>query len=132
MGSEITAGEAAADTAVEAAADTAVEAAADVAVEAASIFDKIAQSLGLTPLVVEISFIVLTIIIILIVFVFLFTALRIRKEIISLNFKLGYIARLLKREIEGPAISPEPTTSPEPEIKKEPSKEEPYQEEWKF
>ena len=128
MSSEITAGEAVG----EAAAETAVGAAAETAVEAASIFEKIAQSLGLTPLVVELSFIILTMITILIVFVFLFAALRIRKEIISLNFKLGYIARLLKREIEGPAISPEPTISPEPEIKKEPSKEEPFQEEWKF
>ena len=83
-------------------------------------------------MVVEISFIILTMIIILIVFVFLFTALRIRKEMISLNFKLGYIARLLKREIEGPAISPGPTKIPKPETKKEPPKEEPYKEEWKF
>ena len=100
--------------------------------EAASIFEKIAQSLGLPPFVVEISFIILTMIVILIVFIFLFTTLRIRKEMISLNFKLGYIARLLKREIEGPAISPEPKISPEPETKKEPAKEEPYKEEWKF
>ena len=132
MSSEITAGEAATPGAVEAAAETAVGAAAESAVGAASIFEKIAQSLGLTPMVIELSFIILTMIAILIVFVFLFTALRIRKEMISLNFKLGYIARLLKREIEGPANSPEPTISPEPEIKKEPPKEEPYQEEWKF
>ena len=122
MSSEITAGEAASAAAVEASAE----------VGAASIFERIAQSLGLTPFAVEISFIILTMIIILIVFVFLFTALRIRKEMISLNFKLGYIARLLKREIEGPAISPEPTISPEPEAKKEAPKEEPYKEEWKF
>ena len=83
-------------------------------------------------MVVELSFIILIMITILIVFIFLFAVLRIRKEMISLNFKLGYIARLLKREIEGPAISPEPTTSPQPEIKKEPPKDEPYQEEWKF
>ena len=82
MGSEITAGEATG------------EAAALAVDEAASIFEKIAQSLGLTPLAVEISFIILTMIVILIVFIFLFTALRIRKEMISLNFKLGYIARL--------------------------------------
>lgn len=100
--------------------------------EAASLFEKIARSLGLSPFAVEISFIILTMIVILIVFVFLFTALRIRKEMISLNFKLGYIARLLKREIEGPAISPEPTISPETRTKKEPPKEEPYKEEWKF
>ena len=94
--------------------------------ETASIFEKIAQSLGLPPFIVEFSFIILTMIIILMVLVFLFTTLRIRKEMISLNFKLGYIARLLKREIEGPAISPEP------EAKKEQPKEEPYNEEWKF
>ena len=128
MSSEITAGEAVG----EAATIAAVEASAGANAGAASIFEKIAQSLGLAPMVVEISFIILTMLTILIVFVFLFTALRIRKEIISLNFKLGYIARLLKREIEGPANSPEPTISPEPEIKKEPPKEEPYQEEWKF
>ena len=144
MGSEITAGEAIGEAAtvaevgasvgaeVGASVGAEVGAAAETVVGTASIFEKIAQSLELTPLVVEISFIILTMIIILIVFVFLFTALRIRKEIISLNFKLGYIARLLKREIEGPAISPEPTPTPEPEIKKEPSKEEPYTEEWKF
>ncbi len=128
MSSEITAGEAVGEAATMAA----VEASAGANAGAASIFEKIAQSLGLAPMVVEISFIILTMITILIVFVFLFTALRIRKELISLNFKLGYIARLLKREIEGPANSPEPTISPEPEIKKEPPKEEPYQEEWKF
>ena len=106
--------------------------------EAASIFEKIAQSLGMPSIVVEIGFIILTMIIILIVLVFLFTILRIRKEMISLNFKLGYIARLLKREIEGPAttpgpaISPEPSKSPEPETREKPAKEEPYKEEWKF
>lgn len=124
MSSEITAGEAVGETA------TAASVGAEIG--AGSIFEKIAQSLGLPPMVVEISFIILAMIIILIVFIFLFTALRIRKEMISLNFKLGYIARLLKREIEEPAIIPEPTMSPEPEIKKEPPKEEPYKEEWKF
>lgn len=94
--------------------------------DAVSIFEKIALSLGVSPLVVELSFIILTMMIILIVFVFLFATLRIRKEMISLNFKLGYIARLLKREIEGHAISPEPETQ------KEPPKEETYKEEWKF
>jgi hypothetical protein len=94
--------------------------------EGVGIFEKIAQSLGLSPFVVEIGFILLTMIIILIVFVFLFTALRIRKEMIRLNFKLGYIALLLKREIEGPAKSPESRT---PE---KPPREEPYKEEWKF
>jgi hypothetical protein len=124
MSSEITAGEAVGETAT--------VASVGAEIEAVSIFEKIAQSLGLPPMVVEIGFIILTMIIILIVFIFLFTALRIRKEMISLNFKLGYIARLLKREIEGPEISPGPTKSPELKTKKEPPKEEPYKEEWKF
>jgi hypothetical protein len=94
--------------------------------EAASIFEKIAMSLGMPPLTVEISFIILTMIIFLVVIVLVFAILRIRKEMISLNFKLGYIARLLKREIEGPAITQEP------EQKKEPDKEESFKEEWKF
>ncbi len=124
MSSEITAGEAVGETA------TVASVGAEIG--AASIFERIAQSLGLPPMVVEISFIILTMIIILLVFVFLFTVLRIRKEMISLNFKLGYIARLLKREIEGPTISPEPAKSPDPETKKEPPKEEAFKEEWKF
>lgn len=94
--------------------------------ETASIFDKIAVSLGLSPFFVEISFIILAMIVILIVIVFLFAILRMRKEIISLNFKLGYIARLLKREIEGPP------PGPEPEEKKEAEKEDSFKEEWKF
>ena len=94
--------------------------------EAVSIFDKIAGSLGVSPFIVEICFIILMMVIILIVMVFLFAILRIRKEMISLNFKLGYIARLLKREIEGPS------PGPEPEEKKEPQKEEGFKEEWKF
>ncbi len=94
--------------------------------EAASIFEKIAMSLGMPPLAVEISFIILTMIIFLVVIVLVFAILRIRKEMISLNFKLGYIARLLKREIEGPAITQEP------EKKKEADKEESFKEKWKF
>ena len=94
--------------------------------EAVSIFDKIAGSLGVSPFVAEICFIILVMIIILIVMVFLFAILRIRKEMISLNFKLGYIARLLKREIEGPP------PGPEPEEKKEPPKKNGFKEEWKF
>jgi hypothetical protein len=94
--------------------------------EAAGIFDKIAVSLGLSPFFVEISFIILAMIVILIVIVFLFATLRVRKEMISLNFKLGYIARLLKREIEGPP------PGPEPEEKKEVDKEDAFKEEWKF
>lgn len=97
--------------------------------EGASVFEKIAQSLGLSSFVVEISFVIMTMIIILIVLVFLFSTLRIRKEMISLNFKLGYIARLLKREIEGPAPSPKPESRKEPD---KPDKEESYKEEWKF
>jgi hypothetical protein len=94
--------------------------------EAASIFDKIAGSLGLSPFAVEICFFILMMIIILIVLVFLFAILRVRKEMISLNFKLGYIARLLKREIEGPP------PGPKPEKKKEPEKKDGFTEEWKF
>ena len=95
--------------------------------EAVSIFDKIAGSLGVSPFVVEICFIILMMIIILVVMVFLFATLRIRKEMISLNFKLGYIARLLKREIEGPLPG-----GPAPEEKKAPEKEDGFKEEWKF
>jgi phage shock protein PspC (stress-responsive transcriptional regulator) len=94
--------------------------------ETAGIFDKIAVSLGMSPFFVEISFIILAMIVILIVIIFLFAILRMRKEMISLNFKLGYIARLLKREIEGPP------PGPQAEEKKEADKEDAFKEEWKF
>lgn len=94
--------------------------------EAVNIFDKIAGSLGVSPFLIEVGFSILVMIVILIVVVFLFAILRIRKEMISLNFKLGYIARLLKREIEGPP------PGPAPEEKKEPQKEAGFEEEWKF
>ena len=94
--------------------------------QAVSIFDKIAMSLGWPSLAVELSFIILTMIFILIILVAVFSVLRIRKELISLNFKMGYIARLLKREIEGPQLPKEP------EKAQKPSAEETFKEEWKF
>ena len=94
--------------------------------QATSILDKIAISLGWPPLAVEICFIILTMIIILVIFIVVFAILRIRKEMISLNFKLGYIARMVKREIEGSEIKR--TT----EIAQRPPEVDSSQEEWKF
>ena len=94
--------------------------------QAASIFEKIAMSLGWPSLAVELSFIILTMIFILVFFVVVFAILRIRKELISLNFKLGYIARVLKREIEGPGFQKK---SEKPEKS---AGEEAFKEEWRF
>jgi len=94
--------------------------------EAVSIFEKIAGSLGVSPFVVEICFIILMMIIILVVMIFLFAILRLRKEMISLNFKLGYIARMVKREIEESEIKRTP------EIEQKPQKVDSFKEEWKF
>ena len=94
--------------------------------QAGSILEKIAISLGWPPLAVEICFIILTMTIILVIFIVVFAILRIRQEMISLNFKMGYIARLLKREIEGPQLKKEP------EKAQKPSAEETFKEEWKF
>jgi len=94
--------------------------------QAASIFEKIAMSLDWPSLAVELSFIILTMIFILVILVAVFAILRIRKELISLNFKMGYIARVLKREIEGPGFEKES------EKTEKPSEEETFKEEWRL
>lgn len=94
--------------------------------QATSIFEKIAMSLGWSSLAVEICFIIFTMIIILVIFIVVFAILRIRKEMISLNYKLGYIARLVNRGIEGSKIKR--TT----ESTQKPSEAEPFNDEWKF
>ena len=94
--------------------------------QATTILDKIAMSLGWPPLAVEIFFIILTVIIVLVIFIVLFAILRIRKELIRLNFKLGYIARMVKREIEGSEMKKTP------EIRQTPQEVDAFKEEWKF
>ena len=72
--------------------------------ETITVFQKIATALGLSPLAVEIGFVVLfTSIIIVIIYVVLAIS-RIRKEIINLNLAVRYLVRLLKQGIEGAAI----------------------------
>jgi hypothetical protein len=92
----------------------------------ASIFEKIAAATGLPPIAVEVGFIILTLILILITIMMVLSILRIRKEIINLNYRIGYIARLLKREIEEAAFETQPAK------KKEAEEKEIYKEEWKF
>jgi hypothetical protein len=96
------------------------------AAQATSILDKLAMSLGWPPLAVEICVIILTMIIILVIFIVVFAILRIRREMISLNFKLGYIARMVKREIEGAEIKKTP------EVEHPPAEADSFKEEWKF
>jgi hypothetical protein len=99
----------------------------DVALpKTAGIFQNIADATGLSLISVEIGILLLVLILFLIVITVLLAILRIRRETISLNFKLGYIARLLKREFEGPAPKKEPVP------KKESEPEESFKEEWKF
>lgn len=92
----------------------------------ASIFEKIATAIGLPLLAVEVGFIILALILILIIIMVVLSILRIRKEIISLNYRIGYIARMLKREIEEAAFEGERAKKGEAEEK------EMYKEEWKF
>jgi hypothetical protein len=94
--------------------------------QATSILEEIAISLGWPPLAVEICFIIFTMVIILVIFIVVFAILRIRKELISLNFKLGYIARMVKREIEGSEVKR--TT----EVAQKPPEVDSFKEEWKF
>ena len=94
--------------------------------ETSSIFQMIAISTGLPLIVVEVGGIILTIILILAAILMVSATLRIKKEMISLNFKIGYMARLLKRELDGSAKKKVADET------KEPEKEETYKEEWKF
>ena len=92
----------------------------------ASVFEKIATATGLPQMAVEIGFIILALVLILITIIVVLSILRIRKEIIRLNYRIGFIARLLKREIE------EATFETQPAKKKEAEEKETYKEEWKF
>ena len=92
----------------------------------AGIFQNIADATGLPLISVEIGTLILVLIFVLIVITVVLAILRIRRETISLNFKLGYIASLMKRELERPAAKKEP------ESRKEPEPEESFKEEWKF
>ena len=92
----------------------------------ASVFKKIATAAGLPQIAVEVGFIILAFILILITIMVVLSILRIRKEIISLNYKIGYIARLLKREIEEAAFEKQPAKN------KEAAEKETHKEEWKF
>ena len=94
--------------------------------QAASIFEKIAMSLGWPSLAVELGFIIIIMIFIMVILVAVFAILRIRKELISLNFKMGYIARVLKREIEGPGFQEESGKT------EKPSEAEVLKEEWRL
>ena len=67
-----------------------------------------------------------SLVIVLVTLIVVLAILRIRKEMISLNFKLGYIARMVKREIEGSEIKR--TT----EIAQRPQEVDSSEEEWKF
>ena len=92
----------------------------------ASVFEKIAAATGLPQIAVELGFIILALVLILITIMMVLSILRIRKEIISLNYRIGYIARLLKREIEEAAFETQPAK------KKAAEEKETYKEEWKF
>jgi hypothetical protein len=92
----------------------------------ASVFGKIATATGLPQMAVEIGIIILALVLILITIMMVLSILRIRKEIISLNYRIGYIARLLKREIEEVAFETQPAN------KKGAEEKETYKEEWKF
>lgn len=94
--------------------------------ETTSIFHHIAIATGLPSLAVEVGLIILTLIIIIVTIMVVLAILRIRKEMISLNFKISYIARLLKRQIEGAALKKEP------EKKVEPKEKRAYKDEWKL
>lgn len=68
--------------------------------EGSSLFQAMATSLGLPSEVIEVAFIVLFIIILLFLIFVPIAMVGIRKELSGINWKLGYIARFIKREME--------------------------------
>ena len=64
------------------------------------IFQKIAESLGLPPLVVEVGLLVLITALILVVVLVGGAVIRIRKEMIKFNFGVDYVSNMLMREVE--------------------------------
>jgi Sec-independent protein translocase protein TatA len=71
--------------------------------ETTTIFQKLAAATGLSPGEVEIGLVVLFALLIVVIIYVVLAISRIRKEIISLNFAIRYLVRLLKQEIEGAA-----------------------------
>jgi hypothetical protein len=68
--------------------------------DSTNFFQAISMSLGLPSEVIEIAFILFFIILLLFLIFVPITMVSIRKELSGINWKLGYIARFLKREME--------------------------------
>ena len=68
------------------------------------IFKNISLATGLPPIAVEMCFIVLGLIFLLVTITVVFAIFRIRREMISLNFKIIYIGRLIEQAVKGPQM----------------------------
>ena len=68
--------------------------------DSTNFFQAISMSLGLPSEVIEIAFILFFIILLLFLIFVPITMVSIRKELSGINWKLGYIARFIKREME--------------------------------
>jgi hypothetical protein len=71
----------------------------------AGLIGQIAHSLGYPVIVIESLFFGFLIVLLLAVVFAVMAIFRIRKEMISLNFKIAYIGRLIEQAVKGPRLS---------------------------
>lgn len=98
---------------------------------AVGLIGQIAESLGYPTIVVELIMVGFLIILLLVVVFAVLAIFRIRKELISLNFKIIYIGRLIEQAVKKPSI---PTAAKKPpKVKaKKPAPAEPTEASEKF
>jgi len=98
---------------------------------AVGLIDQLAAALGVSPIVIEISIFAFLVVLLLVTIFAVLAIFRIRKEMISLNFKIVYIGRLIEQAVKGPA-TPKAAQAPPTEKKKSPAPPEPKESGDKF
>jgi hypothetical protein len=98
---------------------------------ATGLIAQIAASLGYPTIVVELIVAGCFLILLLFVVFSVLAIFRIRKEMISLNFKIVYIGRLIEQAVKGPRM-PEATKPPPKDQPKKPAPPEPAEATEKF
>lgn len=71
---------------------------------AVGLIDRLAAALGYSPTIIEIFIFALLIIFLMVGIFSVLAIFRIRKEMISLNFKIIYIGRLIEQAVKKPAV----------------------------
>ena len=85
---------------------------------AVGLIAQIAESLGYPAIIIELIIVGFLIILLLVVVFAVLAIFRIRKELISLNFKIVYIGRLIEQAVKKPSIPVAAKKSPKVKAKK--------------